>query len=168
MAHEALLSRVPVDEALVHRMPGEMEDVHQAAAAYERIIRERFDLAEGRFPRFDLVLLGMGDDGHTASLFPGTAAVHETQKMVVGHHVEKLGVNRLTMTPPVFNGAFDTFFLVNGAGKAGVLKQVLQGAHQPDVYPAQIIQPQRGRLVWLIDRAASQHLDLTPPGEPAP
>lgn len=165
MAHEALLSRVPIDETLVHRVPGEMGDVMQAAADYERTIRERFQLEEGQFPRFDLVLLGMGDDGHTASLFPGTKAIHETGKLVVGHFVEKLEANRLTLTPPVFNGAFEVFFLVAGEGKAETLKNVLQGDFQPDLYPSQVIQPMKGRLVWMVDRPASRLLDLTPPEE---
>ncbi|MBM3262726.1 MAG: 6-phosphogluconolactonase [candidate division Zixibacteria bacterium] len=164
MALEALLSQVSVDMGLVHRMWGEMQDAVEAAAAYEALIRDRFELSPGKWPRFDLILLGMGDDGHTASLFPGTAAIHETERMVVGHHVPKLGVDRITMTPPLLNGAYEVFFLVNGAAKAGVLKEVLEGPFQPDIYPSQIVQPQ-GRLVWLVDRAASARLDVTPPEE---
>jgi 6-phosphogluconolactonase len=163
MAQEALLSKVPVDEELVHRIPGELENVEKAAAQYEATLRDSFELGSGQFPRFDMTLLGLGDDGHTASLFPGTAAIHETEKLVVGHYVEKLGVNRLTMTPPTLNGAYETFFLVTGAGKAETLKNVLEGVYQPDVYPAQVIQPARGRLVWLVDRDASRLLDLPSP-----
>ena len=165
MAQEALLSKVEFDPALIHRMRGESEDAGASAAEYEGILRDRFELTDGKLPRFDLILLGMGDDGHTASLFPGTAAIHETKRMVVGHYVPKLGVNRVTLTPPVLNGAFEVFFLINGASKAEVLQSVLQGAFQPDVYPSQIVQPQKGRLVFLLDRAAAALLDITPPEE---
>lgn len=163
MAYETLLSKTPVDKDMVHRMPGEYEDVEQAAEAYARTIRERFALEEDAFPRFDMVLLGLGEDGHTASLFPGGSALRETRKIVAGYYVEKLNANRLTLTAPALNGAFDVFFLVSGAQKAEVLRDMLQGGLQPDVYPAQLIQPKQGRLVWLIDRPASRLLDLTPP-----
>lgn len=165
MAYEALLSKVPISPETIHRMPAEREDVARATDEYERTIRERFDLAAGEFPQFDLVLLGMGDDGHTASLFPGTAAIHEQRRLVVAHYVDKLKTNRLTLTPPVLNQGRTIYFLVSGEGKATTLKEVLQGPYEPDRYPSQIIRPESGRLIWLIDRPASQLLDVVPPEE---
>ncbi|MBI4552505.1 MAG: 6-phosphogluconolactonase [Candidatus Latescibacteria bacterium] len=160
MAYEALLSQVPIPPDLIHRMPAERDDVAAAADEYERTIRESFDLADGEFPRFDLILLGMGDDGHTASLFPGTAAIHEQRRLVVAHYVEKFKTNRMTLTPPVLNGGHNVFFLVSGESKAATLKEVLQGESQPDRYPSQVVRPESGSLVWLIDRAAARLLDL--------
>jgi 6-phosphogluconolactonase len=107
------------------------------------------------FPRFDLILLGMGDDGHTASLFPGAAAIREQRRWVVADYVEKLGAWRVTLTPPVINAAADVMFLVSGLGKAEQLRQVLGEPHQPDRLPAQIVRPARGRLRWLVDAAAA-------------
>lgn len=163
MAHEALISKVPVPPDMVHRMPAERENPASAADEYERTIREEFELTEREFPRFDLILLGMGDDGHTASLFPGTAALHEKRRLVVAHYVEKLKTHRLTLTPPVLNRGRHIFFLVAGEGKAVTLKDVLQGEYQPDRYPSQIIRPESGRLIWLLDRPASRLLDLAEP-----
>lgn len=163
MAHEALISKVPVPPDMVHRMPAERENPASTADEYERTIREEFELTEREFPRFDLILLGMGDDGHTASLFPGTAALHEKRRLVVAYYVEKLKTHRLTLTPPVLNRGRHIFFLVAGEGKAVTLKDVLQGEYQPDRYPSQIIRPESGRLIWLLDRPASRLLDLTEP-----
>jgi 6-phosphogluconolactonase len=106
-------------------------------------------------PRFDLVLLGMGPDGHTASLFPGTAALAETKKRVVANWVDKLGSWRITMTAPVINAAREVVFLVAGADKAAVLKEVLEGPRDPARWPSQIVDPTDGELVWLVDRAAA-------------
>ena len=111
-------------------------------------------------PRFDLILLGMGDDGHTASLFPGTAAIHEPTRWVVAHHVEKLRAWRVTLTPAVINAAANVTFVVSGAGKAERLSQVLTGPYQPDVLPAQIVRPADGHLLWLVDSEAAVQLKL--------
>lgn len=157
MAHTALLAHVPIPAGNVHRLHGEM-DPATAAAEYEGVLRAVFGLQPGELPRFDLILLGLGEDGHTASLFPGTAAVHERERLVVAHWVEKLNAYRLTLTPPVLNAAAEVVFLVAGAAKAGVLRQVLKGEYEPDRYPAQIVRPADGTLVWLVDRAAARRL----------
>ncbi len=163
MAHEALLAQVPVPEGNIHRMYAEIEP-SRAAVEYERSLRAFFALDNanqfetGGFPSFDLILLGMGDDGHTASLFPGTAAIHERERWVVAHYIEKLEAWRLTLTPPVLNAAANIIFLVSGGGKAERLQQVLRGPYQPDTLPAQIIKPVGGHLSWLVDRAAAELL----------
>ncbi len=155
MARETLLDHVPIPAANVHRIPCEQAPT-QAAAAYERTLQEFFALAPGEgVPQFDLILLGMGDDGHTASLFPGTAALHERRRWVVAHYVAKLQAWRVTLTPVVLNAARHVAFLVAGAGKAARLREVLRGSYQPDVLPAQVVQPASGRLVWLVDAAAA-------------
>jgi 6-phosphogluconolactonase len=113
---------------------------------------------EGGWPRFDLVILGMGADGHTASLFPGTDAVQETTRLVAAPWVAALGTHRITLTPPVLNAADRVVFLVTGSDKAGALAAVLEGPRQPGVYPSQAIAPRPGALVWLVDRAAAARL----------
>lgn len=155
LARETLLDHVPIPAGNVHRIRGEEEPV-AAAAAYERDLRAFFaGNSRGAVPRFDLVLLGLGDDGHTASLFPGTAAIHERTHWVVAHHVDKLGSWRVTLTPIVINAAAQVTFVVSGAGKAGSLHQVRAGPYQPDALPAQIVQPTAGRLLWLVDATAA-------------
>jgi 6-phosphogluconolactonase len=151
MAQEALLSKVPVPAENVHRIFAEKEP-HVAAREYEQTLRQSFGLSEGALPRFDFVLLGMGADGHTASLFPGTSAIHETQRLVVAYFVKKLQAHRVTLTPPVLNNAAQVIFLVAGADKARTLREVLKGAFQPDALPSQIVQPTNGSLLWLVDQ----------------
>lgn len=159
MAHATLLSKVPIPESNMHRMRGELEPP-EAARLYEDGLRKTFhvlDDAEGGeagFPRFDLVVLGMGGDGHTASLFPNSDAVREKHHWVVPVHVNALGAWRVTLTPPILNAAACAMFLVVGAEKAERLREVLQGPYRPDVLPAQVVRPQEGKLVWLIDDAA--------------
>lgn len=155
MAREAFLSRVPVPEAQVHRIRAELPDPDAAAAAYEREIRETFRLGPGAWPRFDLVLLGLGEDGHTASLFPGSSALAEERRLVVAPVVERLKTRRITITFPVINHAALALFLVSGSPKAAVLRAVLRGGDGPDRYPAQRVRPVNGSLVWLVDRAAA-------------
>jgi 6-phosphogluconolactonase len=161
MARETLLSRVPIQPGQIHRMPGEERDAARAAERYAETLRQVF-VAHGRlaerWPRFDLVLLGMGADGHTASLFPGTGAVHEAQRLVVAPWVPKLGSHRITLTAPVLNHASTAAFLVTGADKAEALAAVLEGPPQPDVYPSQVVRPLDGTLLWLVDRAAAARL----------
>jgi 6-phosphogluconolactonase len=158
MAKEALLDHVALPASSVHRMPGEVEPV-QAAAEYEQILRSFFAARAGKV-RFDLILLGMGDDGHTASLFPHTAALDETERLVAANYVPKLDTWRITLTAPAINSAAHIAFLVSGAGKADVLRRVLQGPRQPHELPSQMIQPVDGELVWLLDRAAAGRLKL--------
>ena len=156
MASEALLSRVPVPERNVHRIEG-VGDAAANASAYESEMRGLFGEAE--WPRLDLVLLGMGDDGHTASLFPGTAVLEERRAWVAANWVEKLGAWRVTLTAPAINAARHVLFLVNGAGKAARLREVLTGEHDPSRLPSQLIRPHDGTLEWLLDRAAAAELE---------
>jgi 6-phosphogluconolactonase len=157
MAREALLDHVPIPPSNIHPIPCDQEP-GQAAAAYDRTLRAFFGSQTTHHsappPCFDLVLLGMGDDGHTASLFPGSAALGEQTRWVVAQYVSKLSAWRVTLTPVVINAAAQVTFLVSGAGKAETLRQVLTGPYQPGVLPAQIIRPIRGHLVWLVDAAA--------------
>jgi 6-phosphogluconolactonase len=153
MAHETLLSRVPVGS--VHRMRGELPPA-EAAAAYERELREFFR-ADG-LPALDLILLGIGEDGHTASLFPETSALDVTDRWVVANPVLKLETTRLTLTVPVINAAKAVTFLVAGEGKAGALKEILEGDADPRAYPAKFIRPEDGDLTWMVDEAAASLL----------
>lgn len=154
MAREAFLQYVPLLPENIHPMHGDI-DPAQASAEYEQQLRIFFG---NGLPAFNLVLLGMGDDGHTASLFPGTAAIHEQNRWVIGHYVEKLESWRLTLTPPVINAAAQITFLVAGKSKAERLRDVLKGPYQPDVLPSQIVKPTEGRLVWLVDEEAASLL----------
>ena len=161
MAHDTLLSHVPIPPAQVHRIAGEDPDPAGAAERYARELREVF-AAHGRleagWPRFDLVLLGMGADGHTGSLFSGTDAVREATRLVVAPWVAKLGSHRITLTPPVLNRAAAAVFLVTGGDKAETLAAVLEGPPKPDVYPSQVIRLRTGAVIWLVDRAAAARL----------
>ena len=159
LANEAMLSRVPVPAANIHRVRSEDPDVRKVAEAYEQEVRLLFKLGAGELPRLDCVLLGMGPDGHTASLFPGTTALNEKERLVVANWVEKLRTYRITMTAPVLNNAHSIMFLVGGEEKAETLREVLQGERQPERFPSQLIQPTQGKLLWLIDKAASQLLN---------
>jgi len=121
-------------------------------------IQREFGLKGGEFPRFDLVLLGMGSEGHTLSLFPGTKALHETQRIVTRNWVGKLYTERVTLTAPAANNAANIIFMIAGADKACALKAVLEGPHEPEQLPAQMIQPSNGTLSWLVDQAAGSML----------
>jgi 6-phosphogluconolactonase len=159
MADDLWLGKSSIPEINVHRMKGELE-AELAQADYTRVLRDFFkeSAAVGKPPRLDLVLLGMGDDGHTASLFPGTAPIHESERWVVAHYVEKLDTWRITLTPVIFNAAANVAFLVAGESKAGRLKEVLEGPRQPDVLPAQIIDPVDGNLYFFVDEEAAAEL----------
>ena len=152
MAREALLDHVPVGG--VHRMRGELPP-GEAAAAYEEELRGFF--GEGS-PRFDLILCGLGEDGHTLSLFPETSALDVTDRWVVANPVLKLETTRLTLTIPVVNAARAVKFLVAGEGKAAALREVLEGDGDPRAYPAKFVRPGDGGLIWLVDRAAAGSL----------
>jgi 6-phosphogluconolactonase len=158
MAQAAMLSKAPVAAENVHRIRGEYASAGQAAREYERTLREFFRLKRGESPRFDLVLLGMGADGHVASLFPGSAALHEERRLVVSNWVAKFNAERITLTARALNSGSAALFLVSGEDKARALKAVLEGPHSPEQYPAQLIRPADGRLLWLVDRAAASLL----------
>lgn len=158
MAHETMLSKVPIPPANVHPIKSEYAEASRAADEYERLLGKFFSLAAGQFPRFDLLLLGMGPDGHTASLFPGTAALHEQTRLAVANWVAKFNTNRITLTPPVLNNAARIIFLVGGEEKAETLRMVLQGEKQPERFPAQLVSPTHGTLLWLVDRSAARLL----------
>jgi 6-phosphogluconolactonase len=158
MAKEALLSKVPVPAANIFRAPTEDPDAAAAAEAYEQTLRKFFEVAPGEFPRFDLILLGLGPDGHTASLFPETTALRERSRLVVANWVEKLNTSRITFTLPVLNAARCVAFLVSGTDKAAVLHEVLEGTAPAEKYPSKLVQPSEGKLIWFVDRAAASEL----------
>lgn len=158
MAQEAMLSKVPVPPANIFRVPSENPDASAVARLYEETLRRFFELAPGKFPRFDLILLGMGPDGHTASLFPETEALHEKSRLVVANHVKKLATDRITFTLPVINAARQVAFLVSGADKAAVLHEVLEGNGPGEKYPSKLVRPSEGNLIWFIDGAAGSQL----------
>jgi 6-phosphogluconolactonase len=157
MTKEALLSKVPLAPERVHRMEGEL-DPAVAAARYESTIRNTFRLEGAETPTFDLVLLGMGDDGHTASLFPHTEAINDLTDIVTANHVPQKDTWRITLTWPVINQGREVAFLIEGAGKAQVLHDVILGPYQPDTFPSQIIRPSSGHLTLLLDSAAASNL----------
>ncbi len=158
MARESLFSLAPVPSENIHRVPAEEPDAALAAEKYEGEIRTFFGLEVGQLPRFDCILLGMGSDGHTASLFPETEALQESNRLVVANWVDKFKAYRVTLTVPVLNHAKLVVFLVSGHEKAEALKEVLQGDRQPDRFPAQLIRPDPGKLLWIVDRAAARLL----------
>ncbi len=153
-----LLDHVPVPPDHIHRIPGELPPEH-AAEVYEETLLRFFSSLPGeeerRQARFDLVLLGMGDDGHTASLFPGTPAVNEHMRWVKAQYVDKIAAWRITLTPAILNRAWQVIFLVSGQAKSYTLPLVIYGAYQPDRYPAQVIKPAVGEPQWLVDEAAA-------------
>ena len=155
MASEALLSKVPIPEVNVHRIHAEL-DAQTAAAEYDQQLVNFFHLSNHDWPRFDLIFLGLGEDGHTASLFPASKALTESSRRVVANWVEKFQTFRITLTFPVLNNAAEVAFLVSGAGKAQILNQVLRPGAQK--YPAQCVQPENGRLLWLVDQDAGSLL----------
>ena len=154
MVNEALLSKVPIPSGNVHRVLA--ENPNAAAADYEETLKSFFQLRPGEFPHFDLILLGLGPDGHTASLFPDSDGLKEQSRLVIANWVEKFRTHRITFTFPVLNHATDVMFLAAGADKADMLKKVLEGTNTPP-FPAQQINP-KGRLVWMLDRAAAAEL----------
>jgi 6-phosphogluconolactonase len=158
MATEAMLAKAPIDPKQVHRIKSEKANASEAAQEYEQELRESFKLKPDQLPRFNLVLLGMGPEGHTASLFPGTKALREQRRLVVSNWVGKLYTDRITLTPPVLNNAARIIFMAHGAEKAPALKAVLEGPYEPEQLPAQMINPLKGRVVWLVDPSAASML----------
>lgn len=161
MVREQLLDQVPIPPKNVHRIKKQGPNVNEAADEYEQELRQFFQLSGNQLPRFDLVLLGMGPDGHTASLFPGTSAVHEQIRLVVAPWVRQQYTYRVTLTPPVLNNADCVMFLVSGSEKAETLQTVIEGDYQPERFPAQIIRPSQGTLLWMVDQAVASHLQET-------
>jgi len=160
MTREAMLDRVPLKPEQIHRMEGELEP-EVAAARYESLLRNTFRLEGAETPRFDLVQLGMGDDGHTASLFPHTEAIHEMGRLVTANKVPQKDTWRITLTWPVINQASSVFFLIGGANKAELVKEVFTGARDPERLPSQLIWPSSGILTLVLDRDAAALLPPT-------
>jgi len=156
-AKRAYLDSVGIPAANVHPFQTVGITPEQSATQYEAIIRSGVRDGTSGVPAFDLVLLGMCDDGHTASLFPGTAAIHEKERLVVSHEVPKLNATRLTMTPPLLNAGLNVVFLAAGAGKAERLAEVLEGPVDVDQLPSQVVRP-KGGPTWIVDRAAAASL----------
>ena len=157
LANETFLSKVPLPEGNVIRIEGELEP-EEAAARYESAIRNRFRLEGAQLPRFDLIVLGMGTNGHTASLFPDSEALQEIMRLAVANHVVDKNPWRITLTWPVINHADKIFFLIQDRSKAEVLREVFLGPYQPEKLPSQLIQPESRELSLLLDQAAASKL----------
>lgn len=157
MVKETLLAGVDVPEENVHRILAERSP-QDAADAYTEDLRAHFELDTGEWPRFDFMLQGLGSDGHTASLFPGLDELYNHTDLVVAPYVPQLDAHRISLTIPVINHAWQICFLVSGAGKAEALQHVVGGTYAPDEWPAQLVHPRDGHLMWLVDEAAASHL----------
>lgn len=157
MTREQLLHSVPLPESHVFRMEGEL-DPQVAASRYESVLRNQFRLEGAELPSFDLLLLGMGDDGHTASLFPHTDGLNELSRLVIANHVQQKETWRITLTAPVINRADQVVFLIEGAAKADRLHEVLLGDYDPERLPSQLIRPANGKLLLLLDAEAARRL----------
>ena len=162
MADEAMLSKVPVAASNVFRVPAENQNVEAAAEAYDQALQKFFQLKPGEFPQFDLILLGLGPDGHTASLFPESPGLQQKSRLVIANWVEKFKTSRITFTLPVLNAARTVAFLVSGTDKAPALHAVLEDKAAPEKdYPAKLVRPTDGNLIWFVDRAAASELSNT-------
>ncbi|MEP6846957.1 MAG: 6-phosphogluconolactonase [Panacibacter sp.] len=161
MAFDTLLNRVPVSEEHIHIMQTENITPKNSAKAYEAILKSYFPkIANDQQTTFDLVLLGMGDDGHTLSLFPGkTEVIHETEKLCTSLWLESQDMYRVTLTHPIVNQSAAVAFLVTGSNKEKALHEVLEGDYNPDLYPSQIIKTVNGELHWFLDEAAAAGLE---------
>jgi 6-phosphogluconolactonase len=158
LAWQTLLNRVPVDPARLHRIRAEDPDATRAATQYERTLQLVFGLAPGSWPRFDLVLLGVGADGHTASLFPGSPALLERSRSVVAPWIDRLRAFRITMTLPVFNHAAHVMFLAAGADKGPAVAATVDPPPAAEPPPAALVKPTDGELTWMLDRQAARFL----------
>jgi 6-phosphogluconolactonase len=156
MVNESLLSKVPVPSENVFRIHAEEKDTDVAAREYEQILRTVFHLQPGEFSRFDLILLGIGPEGHIASLFPDSSALSEKTRLVVANWVEKFKTYRITFTFPVLNQAACVMFLASGSDKAPIVHEILENPNAG--LPAQRVRPTNGRLLWMLDRAAASGL----------
>jgi 6-phosphogluconolactonase len=159
MASESMISKAPLKASQVRRIKGEYPDTEQAAREYEQALQSYFMLKAGELPRFDLLFAGMGNEGHTLSLFPGTKALHADGRIVVRNWVGKLYTERITLTAPAACNAAQIIFMVTGADKAPALKAVLEGPFEPEQLPSQLLQPKNGKLLWLVDTAAGSMLE---------
>ncbi len=157
MAERAMLSKLELRPNQVHRIRGE-DPPADAARRYEDEIRAACALGPGEFPQFDLVLLGLGENRHTASLFPGSPALHEMERLAVAVEVDAEDRNRITLTPPAINNARRIMFIAAGQTKAEAVRDVLEGARDPDRIPAQAIAPADGEVAWMLDRTAASLL----------
>ncbi|MFN0158368.1 MAG: 6-phosphogluconolactonase [Bacteroidota bacterium] len=155
MVQETLLTKIDIPERNIHRMKGELP-IEKAAVQYEKELKAHFPVEKGEWPRFDLIMLGLGEDGHTASLFPGTDGINESGLWVTSVFVERLQSHRLTLTFPVINSARSVMFLVSGSAKARILKEVVEGERM--MYPAQRVRPANGTLIWMCDYEATRLL----------
>jgi 6-phosphogluconolactonase len=160
MTREAMLNKVPLKSEQVFRIEGELPP-EEAAARYESTLRNQFKLEGAEVPRFDVLALGMGDDGHTASIFPHTSGIHEMSHLVYANQVPQKDTWRVTLTWPVINEAGDVFFLIGDKDKANPLHRVLQGPYDPETLPSQLIQPKNGKLLFLLDQDAAALLPPT-------
>ncbi len=157
MAKRTMLSRLELRPDQIHRMRGE-DPPEQGARAYEEELRTVFGLAGGEFPRFSLTLLGLGENVHIASLFPGSAAIHERERLAIPVEVDAPQRHRVTLTPPVINNSARVMFLVSGADKAQAVHAALKGPRDPDRFPAQLVAPDSGEVIWVLDRPAASLL----------
>ncbi|MGA7684838.1 MAG: 6-phosphogluconolactonase [Terriglobales bacterium] len=157
MVNESLFSKVAIPAQNVFRVKAENPDAAAAAADYEAQLRKFFELKPNQFPRFDLIFLGLGPDGHTASLFPDSEGLKETAKLVIANRVEKFKTDRISFTFPVLNNAAEVIFLASGSDKAEMVREVLEGKPTPPL-PAQQVQPTNGRLLWMLDESAAAKL----------
>ena len=164
MVNESLLTKISIPSENVFRVPAENSDAAAAALDYEKQLRRFFETKPGEFPRFDLILLGMGPDGHTASLFPDSSALDELSRVVVANWVAKFNTHRITFTFPVLNRAAEAMFMASGADKADMVHQVLEGKNSPPL-PSQRVQPSDGKLLWMLDEGAAAKLNRR--GSPA-
>jgi 6-phosphogluconolactonase len=159
MANENLFEPLKINDQNIFRWQTELENAEIIAENYENSLKDFFKLAENDFPEFDLILLGMGADGHTASLFPNTEALSNAENIAVANKVEKLDTTRLTLTLPTINNAANIIFLVAGEDKAEALREVLEGEFTPEKYPSQNIKPTNGELFWLLDKNVAKSLN---------
>jgi 6-phosphogluconolactonase len=163
MTKQALLVHVKIPERNVHRLEAERVDREAAARDYEKVLAAVCGGTPGGLPPvLDLILLGMGADGHTASLFPHTAALAEREHWVVSNHVPQLGTDRVTFSVPLINRGARVRFLAAGADKAERLHEVLEGPREPERLPSQLVAPEAGPAIWMLDRAAARKLERTP------
>jgi len=159
MAFDTLLNRVPIPASQIHVMRTKDIIPEVAASEYEKILHKYFPETVPASSTFDLILLGMGDDGHTLSLFPGMHTMHEENKWATSLFLKQQDMFRITLTTPVVNRSARIAFLVSGAGKAAALQQVIDGDFKPDSYPSQMIKPVNGELHWFVDKAAAANLE---------
>jgi 6-phosphogluconolactonase len=159
LANDELFVPLNISTTSVFPMPTVGLTPDEAAAVYEGAIRSEFDLSQDEAPRFDLIFLGMGDEGHTASLFPHPTVLHENDRLVSATYVDKLQANRVTFTPITINAAREVILMIGGAGKSTALKQVLEGEDNPDEFPAQLLRNALGHVTWLVDKDAASDLE---------